>query len=203
VANEDQHELDPGATDMTGQLPQGISPRGAARRRFGKAGLGASGVILTLASQPGMATEKLMCTTVSAYGSFTPSSHQLARVACNGLTPAEWTKWLRQWRGAYSPRAKCGHVFRCVGKAGALAPRTLLEVLDLPAEYKELDRDNVAMYLVAALLNATTNRVPQLPKSTVLEIWEEYARTEHYSPRKNIYWDGQQIVEYLKSTMRY
>jgi hypothetical protein len=202
VANEEQDELEPGSSDMADQPQQGISPKGAARRRFGKAGLGASGVILTLTSQPGMATTKLMCTSASAYGSFTPASHQNARVACDGRSPGYWKNWPLQWYGAYtSPNAKFGAVFKCLGTTGPLAPMTLLQVLGPPKEYKGLDNNNVAMHIVAALLNARSGRVPQLPESKVSEIWNEYARTRYYSPRKNTTWDGKQIVDYLKSTM--
>lgn len=202
MANEEQHELQAGPSDNAGQPPEGLSPTGAARRRLGKAGLGASGVILTLTSQPGMATTKLMCTSASAYGSFKPVSHKHASIPCDGRSPGYWKNWPRQWYGAYtSPNAKFGAVFKCLGTTAPMAPMTLLEVLGPPNQYKGLDSNNVGMHIVAALLNARSGRVTQLPEWKVLEIWTEYARTRYYSPRKDTSWDGAQIVDYLKSTM--
>lgn len=202
MAKEDQHEQDAGAPDGAAQLPPGISPHGAARRRFARAGLGASGVILTLASQPGMATEKLMCTSASAFGYFTPASHQQARVACDGRSPDYWKTWTGQWHGAYtSPNAKFGEVFKCFGNTAPLAGMTLLQVLGPPGEYEGRDKHIVGMHIVAALLNARCGRVPQLPETKVFEIWNEYSRTQHYCPREKTLWNGAQIVDYLKSTM--
>lgn len=202
MANEEQHELQTGAADCAGEPAQGLSPTGAARRRLGKAGLGASGVILTLTSQPGMATTRLMCTSASAYGSFTPASHAHAQVACDGRSPGYWKNWKGQWYGAYtSPNAQFGAVFNCMGATAGLAPMTLFQVLSPPKQYKGLDSNNVAMHIVAALLNARSGRVPQLPESKVFEIWNEYSRTRFYSPRKDIIWNGALIVDYLKSTM--
>jgi hypothetical protein len=205
VTIEEQHGAAPGATDCAGQPLQAISPHGLKRRRFAKAGLGASGVIMTLVSQPGMATEQLMCTTASAAGSFTPTSHQHARVACDGRSPGYWKNHANQWMGAYtSTNAKFGAVFKSSGFGAQLAPLTLLEVLDPPLITQAsgfVDKDNVGKHIVAALLNARSGRVPQLPEAKVFEIWYEYTRTGHYSPRPNTYWNGAQIVDYLKSTM--
>lgn len=202
MSNQDQHQGEPGAADDVGQ-PR-ISPRGAARRRFAKAGLGASGVILTLASQPGMAADKLMCTSASAFGYLTPASHKHpAASACDGLSPGYWKNHTEMWVNEYSPQAKFGAVFTCYGFTADLAPVPLVEVLGPSKEWKDkfVDQHNVAMHIVAALLNAVSGRVPQLPKQKVFELWDIYARDQQYSPRPNVYWNGGKIVEYLTSTM--
>lgn len=205
MANEDQHELAQGATPSAGQLPPGISRQGAARRRFAKAGLGASGVILTMTSQPGMATE-MTCSGASAFGYLTPASHTHAKTACDGRSPGYWKNWPNQWQGAYtSSAAKFGDTFNCFGISSTLPQMTLLETLDPPKEFKkggvDPDPDNVARHIIAALLNARSGRVPQLPETKVFEIWNDYARTGHYSPRPDTDWDGAMIVIYLQSTM--
>lgn len=205
MAIDEQHDPASGTTECAGE-PQAISQRGLARRRFSKAGLGASGVILTLVSQPGMATEQLMCTTASAAVSNMPNSHQHAQVACNGRSPGYWKNHKSQWYGAnINPAAKFGDIFKAHGLGAQLAPLTMLEVLDPPKIYKmhggDLDKDNVARHIIAALLNARSGRVAQLPESKVYEIWNEYSRSGFYSPRPKTDWNGEQIVEYLTSTM--
>lgn len=67
-----------------------MSSKGAARRRFTKAGVGVGGgVLLTLASRPGMACD--VCVTTSGFQSVTNASHaNNTGVICNGRVPSVW-----------------------------------------------------------------------------------------------------------------
>jgi hypothetical protein len=202
VANEDQHELEPGATDSARQLAPGIGPQGAARRRFAKAGLGASGVIMTLVSQPGMATN--VCRPPSGFLSGTWASHNPKAGTCAGRSPDYWKnhkdQWKRQCRTDGSTLFRS--IFSCAGRASGLQPYMLFDVVDPTKVANGADKDNVGMHIVAALLNARSNKVSVLPETRVREIWDEYASTGYYTPSAGEKkWNGAEIVRYLTSTM--
>lgn len=217
VANQDHHDRAPEAAAAAG-----IGAKGAARRRFAKAGLGATGVILTLASKPGMAS--VSCTSASGFASGPASSNSPSSL-CEGRSPGYWKNWPEEWASAnINSAAKFSDVFGA-STSPALAGMTLMEVLDpngnngkdkddkgskggkggseAPStiEVKDVDPDNVARHIIAALLNARSRRVPQLPESEVLEIWRQYVATRSYAPRPGVIWNGPDIVFYLKSTM--
>lgn len=195
-----QDHRDP-ETPVSTDLPaaQAIGSKGAARRRFARTGL-AGGVIMTLVSKPGMA---MTCTTTSGFASG-PNASISPGTACSGRSPGYWSRWTGEWkRAGLSTEAKFGRVFSCGSNfTSKLAPQTLLEVVDQSLGPKHVDQDNVARHLVAALLNARTGKVPQLPEREVMEIWNSYARTQTYSPKKDVVWNGADIVIYLKSTMK-
>jgi hypothetical protein len=201
VANEDQHELEPGAPDSAAQLPPGISAQGAARRRFARAGLGASGVIMTLVSQPGMATT--VCRPPSGFLSGTWASHN-PTVTCNGRSPGYWNTHHDQWKSACRTDGTTlfRSLFSCSGHVSVLQAYTLFDIVDPTKVARGADRNNVAMHIVAALLNARADKVSVLPETRVREIWNEYSSTGYYTPSAGEKkWDGVDIVKYLKSTM--
>jgi hypothetical protein len=176
----------------------GIGGKGAARRRFARTGL-AGGVLMTLVSKPGMA---MSCTSASGFASG-PNASISPRTECSGRSPGYWHKWLGEWQKAgLKTNTPFGMVFACGSTFTApLAKQTLLEVVDQAKGPKHVDQNNVARHLVAALLNARSGKVPQLPEREVMEIWNSYARTQTYSPKKGVVWNGADIVLYLKSTM--
>lgn len=175
-----------------------ISAKGAARRRFARAGLGGTGIVLTLVSKPGMAAT---CASASGFASGPKSSHSPA-TACTGKSPGYWHKPTREWEKAnVSPYAVFGQIFSCPSSHTApLANYTLLDILNRPGGPKTLDADNVARHIIAAFLNARTLRVLQLPESEVFEIWNSYASTKTYTVAGKT-WNGADIVIYLESTM--
>ncbi|MEW6760090.1 MAG: hypothetical protein AB1437_04640 [Pseudomonadota bacterium] len=205
-----QDHRDP-ETPVSTDLPaaQAIGSKGAARRRFARTGL-AGGVILTLVSKPGMA---MTCTTTSGFASG-PNASISPGASCSGRSPGYWSRWTGEWEKAgLSTETEFSKVFSCGSTFTVpLATQTLLEVVDQDMGPKHtgkskgpktnIDQDNVARHLVAALLNARTGKVPQLPEREVMEIWNSYARTQTYSPKKDVVWNGADIVIYLKSTMK-
>lgn len=107
-----------GASPDGAAEPVALSAKGVRRRRFG---LGASGVILTLASKPGMAAfeEKAhYCGKVSGWHSVTVMSRAVSRVACNGLAANDWARSKNKWPSSVTTTAQFGSVFK--GGAGTL-----------------------------------------------------------------------------------
>jgi hypothetical protein len=201
VANEDQYDGESGVPAAPPASPAPLGARGAARRRFTRAGLGASGVILTLTSQPGMATG-MKCSSASGFQSGVAVANSHAAHYCDGLKPRKWKEWPGGWlRTGIGHHAKYGELFHCGGRADKLGEMTCFEVLDPPWSKRGLDGDEVAMHCMAALLNARSGRVTLLPETKVYEIWNQYARTGFFSPRPKVYWSGREITQYLSSTM--
>ena len=200
MSNEDQHALPPGTPNSAQQTPPDLSPQGAARRRFGRAGLGASGVIMTLASQPGMATT--VCRPPSGFLSGTWASNHPKATWCYGAKPTDWCANKSQWyayaRTDYSKQFY--RVFACTGNTQSLRLYTLYQIV--AGECSTKDRDEVAKYIVAALLNARAGTTPVLTEEKIFQIWNEYTSSLKYTPTAGAKaWNGKEIVNYLKSTM--
>lgn len=201
MANQDQHALPPGPPESAQQLPPGMSPQGAARRRFARAGLGASGVIMTLASAPGMATT--VCRPPSGFLSGTWGSSHPNAPSCFGATPADWSatpqeRWIAY--GRTDPTKKFNFVFECTANTSALKNLTLLEIVS--GNGGTADQNEVAKYIIAALLNARAGTTPVLDEAKVFQIWNEYNQKLSYTPNAGAKaWGGAEIVNYLKSTM--
>jgi hypothetical protein len=198
VANEEQYEGEPGA-DSAGPQPQGISPQGAARRRFARTGLGASGIIMTLASQPGMATT--VCRSPSGFLSGIGASNSPAN-ACYGRSPDYWKNHPEEWKPRLDGTLLFSSLFSCSGATAGLQNYTMFDIVDPARVAKGADKARVARHIVAALLNARYEKVSVLPETRVREIWSEYASTDCYTPSAGAKkWNGREIVVYLRSTM--
>lgn len=187
-----------------------LDAKGAARRRFTRIGAGATGVILTLHSQPGMAGTKAMCVSPSGFMSMTVNASGSPQDACaNNRSHGYWKNHPEAWKthAGIDYNAKFGKVFAATGRHAGLADVTLMEVLDPSDTVKAIDHNNVAMQTVAALLNARAARyagVPSiLPEERVMEIWNEFAAHGYYTPGSGAsIWSGGQIAQYLESTFR-
>jgi hypothetical protein len=199
VANLEQPRNEgklPGADDIAA----GISAKGAARRRFAKAGAGVSaGAILTLASQPGMAAA--VCTSPSGFMSGNLSKHN-HEVACAGLSPGFWKTHHEEWRGALTNGdAKFRQTFGTTSRCAQLNEYTCFDIVDPDKVKNGDDPNNVGMHIMAALLNVRSKRVSFLTENQVLGIWNSFAATGTYKPTAGVTWNGTQIVNYLTSTM--
>ena len=119
VANENQHNdvpQQPGVPPQPAMADAALGARGASRRRFARAGAGATGVLLTLASHPGMACSVNVgpsgyqsAVTAAKHGmkvSNAPKNHSA------GLPP-------RYWASGYGwpcgTNVQFGHVFAQLG----------------------------------------------------------------------------------------
>lgn len=187
-----------------------LDPKGIARRRFARAGAGATGVILTLHSQPGMAAfSKTMCKSPSGYMSMAPGASAKPQMSCSAnRSHGYWKNHPNAWRtsAGMDPNAKFGSFFSCTGKYVGLADVTMMQVINPSRAIKAIDRNNVAMQCVAALLNARAARnagiATVLPEDKVIDMWNQFANG-YYSPGTGLApWSGADIAAYLESTFR-
>lgn len=209
MAHQDQPDGDAIETgNVTANAPA-LPPAGAARRRF--AGLGASGVILTLASQPAMASS-LMCNSLSAAGSAV-HSQSTTPIVCNGLSPGYY-HIAANWAGTgIDPNGMFKNYFSTAGVGRLLIPYTMLQIVNGNWAIKSVtgkitypttnpDAYNVARHVIATWLNVLSHRVSFFTVEKVMGMWSEYAATSHYVPTAGAQpWDGTTLVTHLKERM--
>lgn len=190
MANHEQHDGTPPGT--SGEATPPLTSAGAARRRM--AGLGASGVLMTLASNNAMAA--LVCKSPSGALSGNLSSQQPGGdVNCQGRSPGYWKNHPASWPADVAASDPFPKFFPCQGD---LAQVTCLEIL----RKQSADRHNVGMHLMATYLNVATGRIGFLSRDTVVGMWTEFQSTQHYVPAEGATpWSGSQLVDYLASTM--
>jgi hypothetical protein len=199
------------------------------RRRFGKSGLAASGVILTLASRP----------VLGCWDCLSPSGFQSGNVSyhgqppqCEGRTPGYWQAPGKQWPSPYTA-GTCTNkkqpssndpvdwkngtpfsgTFNC-GTNGAMYQSCCLPVKNAPCKQTSPlslmqvlllggkdDRYQLGAHIVAALLNARMGWTDVLTVQAVKDMFNEWAAKGYYEPSAGIKWYGADIVTYLKTTM--
>lgn len=199
MTNQDQQNGNAGAT---AQPVAQLSAKGAARRRFTRAATGATGVLATLASQPGMAAS--VCTTPSGYlSSGLVQSHQpVPPPLCGGYSPGYWLKpYLHPWPAGITTTQSFGSVFKCCPAAKTLSTLSMLDMCSPQhADYAQCGR-----HILAAYLNALSGATTVLTTTMVLKIWNEYQNTGggavgYYTPSAGVQWYAPKIVEYITST---
>lgn len=189
MATEQQPDATAGEPG-TANLP----PNGAARRRFTRAGVAASGVLLTLHSQPGMAVE--VCTTPSGSLSGGLQSFRGPPPVCAGRSPGYWKT--HSWPVGCNKAQLYAKIFACNAvTARTYGSCTQGAILD-PQKF---DKNGIGRHLMACYLNvkaglSTFQDVPMLQR-----IWNEYQSKGYYAPTAGVQWDGTKIVEYLRGTM--
>jgi hypothetical protein len=204
VATEDRQpsESDPVASPPPAAVPPAaaLSAKGAARRRFTRASAGATGVLLTLHSQPGMA-----CTycgisasaAVSAIGqnkAVGTLSHRGPAAVCNGINPSAWSRI--SWPAGCSPTDAFGKHFGChIGSAYAST-----SCKDIMAG-ASCDASKMAQYMLAAYLNVLSGRVNFLSIESLRNVWSEWVSHGYYAPMAGQKWYADDIVGYLYGTM--
>ncbi|RJG07062.1 hypothetical protein D3870_14600 [Noviherbaspirillum cavernae] len=162
----------------------------ASRRHFAKAGLAASGVLITLASRPviGAAVSK----SPSGFLSGNQSSHGQP-VASQGRSPGYWKNHLGSW--PVSTDTQFNHVFGC-SPTSVYGKYTLLELLS----HKKDDKHNLGMHLVAAFLNARKGWTPFLREDRIKDMFTEWQSRGAFSPIATVDWNASEIVNYLQAT---
>jgi len=164
--------------------------RNPGRRRFGRAaGLGGSGVLLTLACKPVLGA--VVCKTPSGFLSGNQSTHG-ASALCNGRNAQYWSA-TSSW--PVSKKTKFPKVFNA-GPGSALEQATLAEVV----AGHTADPDKVAMHLTTALLNSRSGWTPFLTEEMLQGMFLEWRTKGFYTPTVNVQWTGADIVNYLKAT---
>jgi hypothetical protein len=172
--------------------PELLSQQGQARRRFTRAGAAASGVLLTLHSQPGMAAE--VCTTASGSLSGGLQSFRGAPPVCSGRSPGYWKN--RSWPGV-DKNALFTTVFACNTRTYSTYGTVTLGGILVP---KQWDKYGVGRHLVSCWMNVKTGLSTFQTEEQLKAIWNEYVATDHYTPTAGVSWDGARIARYLEST---
>lgn len=191
-------------------LPQLTPPSSGTRRRFLHGGLGATPLLLTLASRPVLG--QVTCTSPSGFVSMPTSAHGTPQT-CMGRTPGYWKQDQKfpDWPSPpYYPVTTTG--------PGGHAATTFNSVFGTPSPYDKnttfLDvlrtedyttsagpPHDVARHCVAELLNIQKGWVPVLTKDQVKNIWQSFYSLGYFEPTAGVQWDHTQIVAYLTSTM--
>lgn len=212
TTNQQQDQL-PGES---GEQKPAISAKGAARRRFGRAGLGASGVLMTLASQPAMA--QAFCATASgSLSSGLQSRHASAPIPkCDGLPPESYTDTTgnaqlksnsRRFSSMYTTSlvplrdAKITDILDACVKGTAITTTNGNTVVTL------VDKDTVqvAGHMVAGMLNLEAKLTTANDLAALKSIWNAYelggrALKGSYKPSATVTWYSSDIVRYMKTT---
>ena len=161
------------------------------RRRFGKSGLAASGIIATLASRPVLGCD--VCKSPSGFLSGNLSTHG-SKPICEGRSPGYW-KNHTNWPIANRKTCKFSAVFTCT-RGSPYASVTMLQLLS----HQSYDTNNLGMHLVAAYLNAMQGWTPFLTVERIQSMFHEWQTTGYFSPTAGVKWDAAQIVDYLTGT---
>ena len=199
------------AAQEANEAPQ-LDAHGASRRRFTRAGAGAAGVILTLHSQPGMATYGNyggICASPSGFMSIKTASHNPKNSCSYNHSYTYWRDNHKSWRSRCGtrPETRFNEVLAARNAYHGLKHFTLLQILQQSKEVRAIDRSFVALQCVTALLNARASRaagIPSvLPEDKVVDIWDEFTIKGSYKPSGSARaWSGLEISAYLQTTFR-
>ena len=190
----------------------------SSRRRFTKAGLAASGVILTLASRPVLANT--VCKSPSGFESGNVSAH--IQEMCFGNYPDYYANNPQAWGGTqYLPGtykdnkensnsngssnsngnpSSTNNVDNWIGGtqfqeafpgSRQYPGKSMMQVLWMG--------DPMGVYLCAALLNAALGLTPPLTETRIVDMCLEYETKGYFEPTAGVHWFGGDIIFYLES----
>jgi hypothetical protein len=178
------------ANDESAKVPS------ADRRRWLKAWLSTTPVLMTVASRPVLAQT---CVPPSAYVSLGASAPGMS-ANCSGYGPETWLNGTGVWPNTYEPNQPFKKYFTndLAGNPKLADVLGTSPIEDVLPEYHA-----VARYVTAALLNNASGKVPEsvLRAMTIQHIWTEFATKGSFAPTSGASWSAAEIVEYLKSTM--
>lgn len=186
MSTEDQPARAPEAPTLT--------PRGSARRRLTKAGLGAASVLWSVDSHATMKT--MVCVSPSgALSGGLSSNYARKPPKCEGRSPGFWKNHTGAWP---CPTGKdFDDVFGCNAKnAKTYGSKTLLEIV----QGCSFDKYNFGMQLVATYLNVLSGRIGFLSVQTLQQMWNQIQSNGFYQPAKGVYWSAEQTKRYLEAT---
>ncbi len=212
--------------EETGRQPEdgaAMTPpqvRNPSRRRFTRAGVGASAVILTLTSRSALA--QAACKSPSGFSSANLSQHNTDAATCDGVTAAAWTQPNRQWPvpketrfvdifGSSSLMFRTGtpqkfydafpsRVDKKDVPPGQAAKSTSLDEATLYEALNGSETPAVVKSIIAAYLNymAKLNTYPT--DLQAIAIFKEWQANGIYTPSAGIKWTEDDIMSYLGST---
>jgi hypothetical protein len=197
VAIQQQQDGEAGKPSVPEQDSPALTGTGTARRRFARAGMGVSGVILTLTSQPGMACT--VCKSPSGSLSGGLKSHKGPPVVCAGKPPSYWCG-SGSWPSNCLKSTTLGQIFTC--RTAQYRDCTFENIL----KGANFDSKEVGKYCAAAYLNTQAGLSTFLPPATVKAMLAEWLATGggnigYYRLNAKTKWYYYDIVRYLKGTM--
>jgi hypothetical protein len=209
VANEN-HQNDVAQPPVPMQQPTvaaALGARGASRRRFARTGAGATGVLLTLTSQPGMACS--VCRSPSGYQSVMTAAKTNAvvsnkpnsQVTCAGWPPSTWYRNMGTWKTTtFNSAFTCTTMTQAIG--AATAEKLLSQCVRGTPAFAPQRSSMLAMWLVAAYLNVKHEKSSFLTVEILQNIWREFNRSGTYTPTAGVTpWQYADIIVYLSGTM--
>lgn len=192
MANDHQ----PDGNDAKQASAPALTAQGAARRRM--AGLGLSGVVLTVASNNAMAD--MVCKSPSGALSGNPNTHasHAPKNTCDGRSPDWWLKNKTSWPSGVKTDDLFVQHFPTATQP--LANKTMEHVL----KQHGTDKDGVAMHMVATYLNVRSERITFLTKQSVLDMYARWQRDLAYTPAPGADpWTGAELAGYLADTQAF
>lgn len=198
MATQQPEDSDTGTGGAPDATPTELSASGLSRRGFAKLGAGAGGVLLTLASQPGMA--QTMCASPSQSLSKWKSHHTGQQLRCSGRLPIHWVKTYNSWPSPLQnmrSTLKFGAMYDCTSRPeyGDILVQKLLTL-------QPFDTAAIGQHFAAAYLNVKANKTSYLDIDTLRNMWREYVMSTTFKPTAGVPpWGANAIVSYLKSTM--
>ncbi len=212
--------------EETGRQPQNgdaMTPpqvRNPSRRRFTRAGVGASAVILTLTSRSVLA--QTACKSPSGFASANLSQHNHDAVACDGVTASNWLEPNRQW-----PVPKETRFVDIFGSSSLMfrtgTPQKFYDAFPSRADKKDLppgkaakstSLDEATLFdalngeetpfvvksIIAAYLNFRAGLNTYPTDLQAIAIFKEWQAKGIYTPSAGIKWSEDDIISYLGST---
>ena len=184
------------------------------RRRFNRAGVGASAVILTLAS--GSVLAQGVCKSPSGFESGNVSGGGPRQPRCTGFTPQVWLeRGISQdlpalrvtFASVFSPVSNAASVGKPIaGLSGSAATNQGNVKLDVATLFQVLGGDGaspVLKSLVAAYLNFSQQLNDFPTDNEIRQIYQEWTAKGTYTPMAGVTWGPGKIIEYLTATQTY
>jgi len=206
--NRDVNDNQDATPDQQAAMPPAenarLSAKGLSRRRFTRVGAGATGVLLTLHSQPGMACTFCGISPSSAVSAIGQNkqigtlSHRGPQGRCAGVMPNIWAG-KTDWTGTNcKPDTLFKTVFTCQGFSAAYADLTCQQVVAGAACDKGVD---MGKFIMAAYLNVASGLVTFISPGALYDVWNEWSLKGVYEPMAGQSWKASDIVYYLRGTM--
>lgn len=167
----------------------------AGRRRLGKVGIGAAGVLLTLESRVAMATNPQCVAPSAAALSHGGNSNYVEDGRCGGLTPEKWSSLSKIW--PCSADIKFGQLFPCADK------HAKVKLVDILRGYDEKGnnyRNYVGRAVAATYFNILAGKVTVLDEKTLFKMWRDLQEKKYYSPMPKVQWTASEVRGYLETT---
>jgi hypothetical protein len=184
-----------------------LSAKGNARRRFTRqAGAGTAGVLLTLASQPGMATNLAKCQAPSRQMSILHGGSVRATdgVACSAVSPLAWSNPNCAW--PVSKTALMRDILPC--GASTYGTYKVMDVVSQGVNYStgtmtDLSSNGMADFgraLVTTFLNVASGKIGFLNQESLASMYVAMTTTMQYRVDATTVWNMAELTAYLKKT---